>query len=157
MLSSVGFTPRILTGKWNHRYPFYFQGWQDQWEAGERDSWIRQRHVHNIVPPYFAFPFLLHPGRYSFRMIRQQMSDIKDACQKLDGEKVKAVKMQKNREKNQSDMRTNVVTSCSWCSKSGPGRGKPVKEMADNSRNMICLWHGKKQFALRIKKRMQSW
>ena len=29
-----------------------------------------KRHVHNIVPPYFAFSFFLHSGGYIFQMLR---------------------------------------------------------------------------------------
>ncbi|MFR3946883.1 MAG: hypothetical protein ACLTZM_07185 [Ruminococcus sp.] len=42
-------------------------------------------------------------------MIRQQMSDIKDACQEAGWEKVKAMQNAEKQGKNQSDMRTNVV------------------------------------------------
>ena len=42
-------------------------------------------------------------------MIRQQMSDIKDACQEAGWEKVKAMQNAEKQGKNQSDMRTDVV------------------------------------------------
>ena len=42
-------------------------------------------------------------------MIRQQMSDIKDACQEAGWEKVRAMQNAEKQGKNQSDMRTNVV------------------------------------------------
>ena len=42
-------------------------------------------------------------------MIRQQMSDIKDACQEAGWEKVKAMQNAEKQGKNQPDMRTNVV------------------------------------------------
>ena len=42
-------------------------------------------------------------------MIRQQMSDIKDACQEAGWEKVKAMQNAEKQGKNQSDMRTNVI------------------------------------------------
>ena len=67
-------------------------------------------------------------------MLRQQMADIKDACQKAGWEKVKAMQNAEKQGKDQSDMGTDVVHVLFLVlKKSGPGRGKPVKEMADNS------------------------
>ena len=97
---------QYLVSRYEHGYAW------DSFTPGKQEKEIHgygKRHVHNIVPPYFAFPFLLHPGRYSFQMIRQQMSDIKDACQEAGWEKVKAMQNAEKQGKNQSDMRTNVV------------------------------------------------
>lgn len=67
-------------------------------------------------------------------MLRQQMADIKDACQKAGWEKVKAMQNAEKQGKDQSDMGTDVVHVLFLVLKNpGPGRGKPVKEMADNS------------------------
>ncbi len=85
-----GSLPGFLTGKWNHRYPFYFQGWQDQWEAGERDSWIRQKTRPQYSSTIFCIFVFSAFWRVHFQMLRQQMADIKDACQKAGWEKSKS-------------------------------------------------------------------
>ena len=109
MLSSVGFTPRIFNREVESHILFISK---DGKTGGKQEKEIHgygKRHVHNIVPPYFAFSFFLHSGGYIFQMLRQQMADIKDACQKAGWEKVKAMQNAEKQGKDQSDMGTDVV------------------------------------------------
>ena len=68
-------------------------------------------------------------------MLRQQMADIKDACQKAGWEKVKAMQNAEKQGKDQSDMGTDVVhVPVPGTPKiRSKAEAKPVKEMADNS------------------------
>ena len=129
-----GSLPGFLTGKWNHRYPFYFQGWQDQWEAGERDSWIRQK----TRPQYSSTIFCISVSSASWQV---HFSDAPAADVRYKGcmpgsWKGKSKSYAKCRKTGKESVRyedgcgTRPVPGAQ---KSGPGRGKPVKEMADNS------------------------